>query len=352
MIEYIKTRFRDHHKLLISVSLLFTISLFILIAEFLLSYYQYTINKTVDKKEANRTLIIYNVTKEMTNQDFIELSKIKHVINIYEEYTNWNLKEKDKIFLPQNNSNITNTKINIGHNINSPNEVLINKTAANEYHLSIDDQINLNDKYKVKIVGIINNDEIPSIYFENKALRNIALQEQAFLSKMNIVIDEYQNLNFVIKELQNRGYEAIKNETLDQEVNRLEEIINNISFGIYFIIMFTIVITFSIFNILVKNEIKNNALLKLIGYKNKNIVFMNFIYLLIIIIISLLSNSVIYFFLKLILDINNCFTIPYIDYLSIISYIFLLYFIILVIISLINYLKLHKIDMLNIIEES
>ena len=339
MIEYIKTRFRDHHKLLISVSLLFTISLFILIAEFLLSYYQYTINKTVDKKEANRTLIIYNVTKEMTNQDFIELSKIKHVINIYEEYTNWNLKEKDKIFLPQNNYNITNTKINIGHNINSPNEVLINKTAANEYHLSIDDQINLND-------------EIPSIYFENKALRNIALQEQAFLSKMNIVIDEYQNLNFVIKELQNRGYEAIKNETLDQEVNRLEEIINNISFGIYFIILFTIVITFSIFNILVKNEIKNNALLKLIGYKNKNIIFMNFIYLLIIIIISFLSNSVIYFFLKLILDINNCFTIPYIEYLSIISYIFLLYFIILVIISLINHLKLHKIDMLNIIEES
>lgn len=350
MIEYLKSRFRDHSKLSISIAFLFTISLFIIIAQFILSYYQYTINKTVDKKEANRTLIILGTSRQIKYDELKELEKTSHVVNIYEEYSNWNLKDGKNFFIPQNNYQITS--LHLGRNIENKKEVLINKTAENDYKLSLGDTLYLNNKYKYQIVGFTNDDGAPTIYLENQILREIAFKENAHLSKINLVVDEYQYLNSVIKELHSKGYEANINETLDQEVNSLEKIIDNLKYGIYAISFFSIIISLSILNYLLKNEAKNNALLKLIGYKNKKIVIMNFIYLLAVLIMTFFIEFVTYFFLKLILDFINIYTISYIKYLNIISFIFIINIIILIVLSIENYFYLKKIDMLNIIEES
>lgn len=350
MIKYLKSRLRDHSKVSISIAFLFTVSLFIIVAQFLLAYYQYTINKTVDKKEENRTLVILGITKEINYKELGELEKLPHVVNIHEEYSNWNLKEEDKFFIPQNNYQISN--ISLGRNIKNKKEALINKTAANDYELSIGDTLYLNNKYEFQIVGLTNDESAPSIYFENQTLREIAYQEKAYLSKVYLIIDEYQYLNSVIQKLSSKGYEASQNDTLDQEVNTLEKIINNIKYGLYFIIFLSIIIAFSLFNYLLKNEAKNNALLKLIGYKNKSIVIMNFIYLLIILVMTFFIEFITYFFLKLILDFIKIFTIPYFKYLNIIGFIFIIYLVILLVLSIGNYFYLKKSDMLNIIEES
>lgn len=351
MIQYLTSRFRDKTKIVLSILILASASLFLLVAYFILAYYQYTINKTVDKKEDNRTIIVSGIIEKITEKDLEELANMNHVIEIYEEYANWNLKEKENVFIPYNSRNNT-SPLSIGKQIEKSNEALINRTAAKEYHLSVGDTLHLNKKYELRIVGIIEDTSLPSIYLENKTLRQIALEENASLSKINIILDEYKYIEPVIKELNQKGYEGYKNETLDHEVNKLEEIISSISYGIYFILFFSILLIFAIFRYLLKGEYKNNALLKLLGYKNRKIVCMNAIYLLLLIFFTLLSECIIYFFIKGIGDAYYLFTISYIEFFKKIKYIFLIYVTILFLLSIENFLKLRRIDMLNTIEES
>lgn len=351
MTQYLISRFRDKTKTILSLLMLASASLFILVAYYLLAYYQYTMNKTVDKKEANRTIIISGITEKITETELEDLEKSKHVIEIYEEYSNWNLKENENILIPYNIQK-NKSSLSTGKQINNENEALINQTAATEYKISVGDTLHLNGKYDIKITGIVDDTFTPSIYLEKKTLRKIALEENAYLSQINIIVDEYKYIDDVIKELEQKGYEGYKNETLDQEVNKLEEIINNISYGIYFIVFFSILLIYEIFNYLLKGEYKNNALLKLLGYKSRNIVWKNAIYLLLLILMTILSECIIYFFLKIIGNACHLFTLSYIEFLIRIKSILWIYITILLVLSLKNLIKIRKIDMLNTIEES
>lgn len=350
MKECLKSKFRDKEKNVLSIFAILVTAILVISSFYALLFYKDALNRYIDKKEENRTLIIYNYGKQISDKELDTILEIEHIINKYEEYTNWNLKYKQYEIIPTNRKEIK-TNVTKGRDLVSNDEILINKAASSNYKITIGDKIKLNDKYEVTVVGIVDENSAPKAYFNIEKLRELAVLENAFLYKINLIVDEYKNLESVKKELTKLGYDSEINDTLDQEVNEMKKAIDSIQSGVYIVLFFNLILTIFIFKYLIKLENKNNALLKILGFKIIKIVLINALHFLILCIIALLGEIILYIPIKLIFDIFNIFTLSYVEFIKITLLIIALHLCILLISTIVNFIKMRNIDMLNIIEE-
>lgn len=350
MIQILKSKFRNKTEISFSLLIILISSLLIIISLYTLAYYKYSISKKADTSIENRTLNIF-IQNDLTEEQIYILENNDHITNIYENYTNWHLKYKENEFNPQN---FNLSKITFSTELNNlkDNEAIISKQIANKYNLNIDDKIKFNKKYDITISAIVNEIKSHYIYFNYNTYKKLAIEENAILNKVLIVIDKYKNIDSIIENLTKYNIEAEKQETTNLEIKKMEEIITNINYGIYFIIFINIILIIFIFRYLIKAEYKNNALLKLLGYKNIHISYLIIIYLLLICLLTFFINLIIYLPLKFILDLLNIFTLTYKEYLIININISFLYIIISFISFIITTFKLNKSDALYIIEET
>lgn len=350
MIGILISKFRNKKEFLMTTLFLFVASLLIIFGLYILSYYENLINIMVSKKDENR-IISVDYYKTYNADEINKILNLKHVNYGYEKYGNWVLEHDYDCIMILVNSYESEQIIKSGRNIENDYEILIPVNLKSENEIDVGRKITVNNGVELLIVGIV-SEYGNYIYTNTDTLRTIANENNALLGNINLIIDEYKNIDSVIKEIDKLGYSVEKKENLDEEVNEIEKVIEAIRFGINIVVLISIILLFYAFRYINKNSQKNNALLKLFGYSNVFVNFIELIYELVITMIVMISTLVLYFIIYLIFTLMSVYVVSLIDFIYILLFVFGLSIVIMLLSFFFSLFSYRKIDMLNVIEEN
>lgn len=350
MIRILISKFSDKKEFLLTTLFLFVASLLIILGLYSLSYYENLINVLVSKKDENR-IISVDYYESYSETEVEKLLNLEHVDYGYEKYGNWVLEHDYDCAMILVNSYESEQIIKSGRNIENDYEILIPVNLVSENEIDVGKKITVNNGVELSIVGIV-SEYGNYIYTNTETLREIANENNGLVAKINLIIDEYKNIDSVIEEIGKLGYSAEKKENLDNEVNEIEKIIEAIKFGIYLVVLISGILLFYAFRYINKNNQKNKALLKLFGYSNIFVNFIEFIYELVITIIVMFSTLLLYLIIYCIFSLLNIYVVSLIDFIYILLFVFVLSILIMLLSFFFSLFSYRKIDMLNVIEEN
>lgn len=342
MIKILISKFRNKKEILLTILFLFVSSLLIIVGLYSLSYYENLINVMVSKKEENR-IITVDYYKAYNADEIEKILNLKHVNYGYEKYGNWALEHDYDCALILLNSYESGHIIKSGRNIENDYEILIPLSIAAENEMNVGDKISVNNGVELLIVGIL-SEQSSFIYTNTDTLRTIANDNNALLGSINLIIDEYKNIDSVIDEVEELGYSAEKKENLDNEVNEIEKVIEAIRFGINIVILISITLLFYAFRYINRNNQKNNALLNLFGYSSIFVNFIELVYELSITIIVMIGILLLYIIFYFIFNLINVYLVSLIEFIYILLFVFGLSIVIMLILFLYSLLYVKKID--------
>lgn len=119
---YILDIFRDKKKTLLIILVLFIVFLLFTICFYTLSYYKYSILKTLDKNVDNRTLEIIFID-DYDKEKIEKLNSFESIIKTYEVYSNFSLSIGDYYLIPKNINELNDYNI-------EDNEVILSENIA------------------------------------------------------------------------------------------------------------------------------------------------------------------------------------------------------------------------------
>ena len=344
------SKFRNKKGFLLTALFLFVASLLIILGLYSLSYYENLINVMVSRKDENRVISV-NYSGSYNEDKIEKILNLEHVNYGYEKYVNWNLEYDYDCAMILVNSYESEQVIKSGRNIENDYEVLVSVNLVSENEIDVGRKITVNNGVELLVVGIV-SEYGNYIYTNTDTLRTIANENNALLSNINLIIDEYKNIDSVIEELEKLGYSAEKRENLDKEVSEIEKVIEAIRFGIYLVVLISGILLFYAFRYINKNNQKNNALLKLFGYSNVFVNFIELVYELIVTIMVSIGTLLAYLIIYFVLSLMNVYVVALIDFIYILLLVFVLSVAIMLISFFFSFLSYRKIDMLNVIEEN
>ena len=275
---------------------------------FLLALFFYNIFILVSNKEnniINRNLIIsttddINIVKDNL-QDIKEIKQIYKSVPSIEGFVNINNQNISIQLFSGNDEQYPDVIIGKKLTMYNKNKIILpNILTINNNNVSSKDMIgktialkvNINNHIITKdmeVIGIYKSDKTTNIvYTSYQDLAEIFFsnQEQEIYNSYNIIINKNTSVSDVINKIQDKGYNVtLYDNSLQRETNILK-IIKNIScITIFFLFIFTFIITYSIIKSILTGEKKDIAILKSVGYQNINlflILFSNTLFLTII----------------------------------------------------------------------
>lgn len=242
---------------------------------------------------ANRELIVSTSDTLTTMQEKLQdvvgiqeiykyLPSIDSVLNIEEEVLNIQLSSGSNEHIP---NVILGEKLDVqdSKKILLPSQIKIGKEAiATEKLLNkmLKVKIDLNDnelEYEMKVVGIYEtNDKTNNMAYISKIdLSNIVYQDiqnnEEYYS-YTIIAEKNTSVEHLIDCIKQKGYEAtLYDNSLQKETNILKIVKNIILITLIVIILITYIILYVIISNMLMDEKEDIAILKSIGYKNRNI---------------------------------------------------------------------------------
>lgn len=346
MIQVIIKAFRQKTKYILYSLIIGCVFAFFIMLLFINDYYTFKINDVLGSQIENRGLVVSNCD----SQFLTILNDLEHIELSYPLYQsiqtidNNNYKISINVFHDDN--------IIIGKKAQNQQEIIISKFYYNKLNLTEKDILSQkvieliinNRKTPLKIVGVTNNNK-ENVYIQKDLFAIINNNE---IYNYYVVVDEYQNVDSVIKTLQEKGYYAELYDTSKlleiNEIEKLQLVFKSILIVCGIILGITL---FLILKNIMQNEEKNIAILKTIGFNDFKIGIIIFSRIILILIFSitccfLLNFFISYFFRQYHFIRNNLFK----------HYIFSFTFsLILLIIQMLFYIrKLKKMDIFKALE--
>lgn len=343
MINFIRIANQKSKKYYI-VYLAFLLTFIILISSY--CYINNVYKYTVKNRLQNRVLNVVNNNEE--NKIKKTISKIQHIDSVYPFYVNISM------FSPNNEKYIFNyydyeVKLINGDVISNlkENEIIIPNTL--NYKPKDELIVYFNKKqYKFKVVGIYNSKTIGT---------NDIFTSETFMKKhstdfnekyWNVIIDDYDNLDKVIKKLQSKNFDvSLKDDSGIKDINIYKLSLKIFLFGEVILFMFIIYIMGIIIKDIINNNNSDIAILKTCGFHNSTILKIIINSLLKISIKIIIIITLIIITTYSVLVITNKITYIFLNYyymVAIITFSSLLFLIIILIVSLSYYKKIKNIS--------
>lgn len=227
--------------------------------------YKYTVKNRLQNRVLN--VMNYKNIKGLEKK----ISNISHIKAFYHGYTNIVMFSDDNqkyLF------NYYNYKVDLldgketteltGNNIIIPDSLNYKNNKLTAY---------LNgEKYDFNIIGIYNSKTVGSndIFASETFMKNNSVDYNE--NYWNVIVDDYDNLNQVIKRLQKIKLDAaLKDDTGIKNINIYKLCLNMFSFGELFLLIFSIYIMLIIIKDIINSNNKDIAILKTCGFHNSTI---------------------------------------------------------------------------------
>lgn len=309
--------FRDKKKMFIYFLLVFSVCIIMFFLLLIEQYYDYYINNVYGNLVENRGIEIFGNKKDIEN--IIE-SNYEIIEPIYSSIS---LSVGDDIFLVNSFNNIIK---NNSVNMLNENEIVVSQNFSLKYNVLVNDFITLNinnNEFTFKIVDIMYHTNV-QIYFNSGFYeKNFSIFPKSYY----VLLKEYKDVDKTLEKLNNNGFFSVLYDSSYQTNIENFNFVKN-KFQIVFIIGFFLSLFFA-FNIIknnIKDESKNIALYKALGYRNSKIMVITISKILILLLLPMFLFCFLCFIILLFLNIIN--TKVFFDLLSII--LCLLIFIILI----------------------
>lgn len=274
---------------------------FILFIEIMMGVclYFYRYNTLVLKKSfSNRLLTLISNEEE---KDIIEkIENIDGVESVYPKWTNCYIKDKEQNVFIFNHIESKELKILKGKNIFelNENEILVPNTSSLKLGDTIEFQNN-NIEYNFEVVGIYDN--IIALNNILVSANDISRLSSRIMGRYQIVAKNYDEVKKIIDILSKADYDI--NIDNIKGIEMLEKNQSIIKVLIYFLVIISIFIAYILFiiinDILHENQ-KNIAIMKVLGYKNKEIVYLVIYNVYKIITIAALKSTIIFLLIGII----------------------------------------------------
>ena len=314
----------------------------------LLTSHYYTNNiytSTIKNKLQNRVLTIGCSTENISS-----LNKISHITSVSKYYPSTIMFDTNNNKYILNYYNLNFAKINTS-NLSSNQVIVSNDIKSNSIILYLN-----NEKYIFKVVGkhdnkyLNTNEIIVSEEFMKKLNKGLPKNE------FNIIVDDYNNINYVSKELSKNNCEVlIQNDSNQQNIKMYNLILKVFLIGEVLIILLIINTLTLLTKDLINTNSKDIALLKIYGFHNSKILK---------ILVSSLSKeniknslliyiilSIVYTFLTKFQLISKAY-LNYLEFMVIILLIIILISILLIIICILRLRKLNQKSIISLLKEN
>lgn len=347
MINILISRFRDKKKFIINYLILLFSCLFIILSFYLFNYFEYCINKSLNKSIENK-MITVEYFDTFNEQKIEDMCNLKYVVMCYEEYANWEFIVNGHNLLLDNYVNNDHT-ILYGRLIENKYEVIVSNYIVDNMDYDLGDSILYND-IEFKVVGIVDED-LPFVYGDSETVRYIANFNNGIVSNVILFVDNYENTLDVIKKLDDIGYDSTIVGNINSSEKNLKDIIESLKFGVYIIVFISIIIIFAVFLHINNCEKRNGALLRLLGYSTVFISIVDFLYHLFFGFFLFIFYFLLYFLTYIIFVNFNIYIISFDKFLELLLFIMIIIMFFISIYFFYNLLNYKTIDVLKIIEE-
>lgn len=254
-------------------------------------------------------------------------------------------------------------KIEKGRNIQVENktepEIIVPDTLEEKLQIQLDSYIEL--KYediiiKAKVVGTY--EELISdnyIYMDYETIKTILTNNNKNIINMTsclALIDKYENIDEVLNDLQNNGYSSNLYDTSGlSEINTCQTIFNILNVFIFLMIVLTYFLLSIIITNIINDEKKDIAILKAIGYNNKNIIQIIFFRIIFICFLSFITGIIFSFIIQILLlnIIKSMLEISVINNINLLKNYFISAILLLILIVLCSIKNSKKIEHINTI---
>lgn len=216
---------------------------------------------TIKNKLQNRVLTI-----SCTTENINSLNKINHITSVSKYYPSTIMFDTNNNKYILNYYNLNFAKINTS-NLSSNQVIVSNDIKSNSIILYLN-----NEKYIFKVVGkhdnkyLNTNEIIVSEEFMKKLNKGLPKNE------FNIIVDDYNNINYVSKELSKNNCEVlIQNDSNQQNIKMYNLILKVFLIGEVLIILLVVNTLTLITRDLINTNSKDIALLKIYGFHDSKI---------------------------------------------------------------------------------